>query len=82
MTWFATFQCLNCQHFWREPAPEDTWEMACKVATVAVCPLCGAQMREGEVELLSHRDLKIAVLVSAPYTCKISCCSTKDPERR
>lgn len=67
MTWFATFQCLNCEHFWREPAPADAWEMASKVAAAAACPLCGAQMREGQVELLSHGEEKIAALLSAPY---------------
>jgi hypothetical protein len=41
--------------------------MACNVAAVAACPLCGAKMREGEVELLSHRDLNIAVVGSAPH---------------
>jgi hypothetical protein len=64
---FATFQCLDCQHTWREPAPADTWEMAIKVAAVAVCPLCGAQMREGGVELLSHSQVKLAVLSSTPH---------------
>ena len=67
MTMFATFQCLECEHFWREPAPGDTWEMAIKVAAVAVCPLCGAQMREGNVELLSHSEGNFAVLGSTPH---------------
>jgi len=67
LTWFAAFQCLKCEHSWREPAPADAWEMACNVAAVAACPLCGAKMREGEVELLSHRDLNIAVVGSAPH---------------
>jgi len=86
LTWFATFQCLNCQHFWREPASADPWEMACKVAAVAVCPLCGAQMREGRVELLSHGEEKIAVLLSAPYLSKSPSKNfrkfIKDPEKR
>jgi len=64
LTWFAAFQCLNCQHSWREPAPADAWEMACEVAAKAVCPLCGAKMREGQVELLSHSSVKLAVLAS------------------
>ena len=67
MTWFAAFQCLNCEHIWREPAPAEAWGMARKVAAEAVCPLCGAQMREGRVELLSHDDLNVAVLGSTPH---------------
>jgi hypothetical protein len=67
LTWFASFQCLKCEHSWREPAPADAWEMACKVAAAAACPLCGAQMREGQVELLSHGESNIAVLVSTPH---------------
>lgn len=67
MTWFAAFKCLKCEHSWREQAPVDAWEMACKVAAAAVCPLCGAQMREGQVELLSHDDLNIAILRATPY---------------
>lgn len=67
MTTFAAFQCLECEHFWREPAPPDSWEMAIKVAAVAVCPLCGAQMREGGVELLTHGEGHLAVLGSAPH---------------
>ncbi|MCX5887879.1 MAG: hypothetical protein NTY36_00320 [Deltaproteobacteria bacterium] len=71
MTWYAAFQCLNCEHSWREPAPADAWEMVCKVAVSATCPLCGDRMDEGQVELLSHSETKIAVLCSAPYifTC-------------
>jgi len=86
LNWFATFQCLNCQHFWREPAPADTWEMACQVANAAVCPLCGAQMREGQVELLSHGEEKIAVILSVPYLSKSSSKNlpkfNKDPQRK
>lgn len=65
--WFAAFQCLKCGHSWREQAPADAWEMACSVAASAVCPMCGVTMREGEVVLLSHRDLNFAVLNSTPY---------------
>ncbi|MCK9375593.1 MAG: hypothetical protein M0P73_05525 [Syntrophobacterales bacterium] len=61
MTWYAAFQCLNCEHSWREPAPADAWEMVRKVAAPASCPLCGARMDEGQVELLSHQETKIAV---------------------
>ena len=67
MTMCATFQCLECEHFWREPAPEDIWDMAIKVASVAVCPLCGAQMREGNVELLSHQEANFAVFGATPH---------------
>jgi len=67
LTWFATFQCLNCEHSWREPAPADIWEMVRKVASPAICPLCGAKMREGQVELLSHRDSDIGLLCATPY---------------
>ena len=67
MTWYAAFQCLNCEHSWREPAPADAWEMVRNVAAPAACPLCGARMQEGQVELLSHHETKIAVLCSAPY---------------
>jgi hypothetical protein len=65
--WFATFQCLNCEHSWREPAPADAWEMVCKVAATTTCPLCGAKMRESQVELLSHSDSHIGLLCAAPY---------------
>ena len=61
MTWYSAFQCLNCEHSWREPAPADAWEMVRKVAAPASCPLCGARMDEGQVELLSHQETKIAV---------------------
>jgi hypothetical protein len=64
---FAAFQCLDCEHTWREPAPEDAWEMAIKVAAKSVCPLCGAQMQEGRVELLSHSKVNLAVLSSTPH---------------
>ena len=67
MTWYAAFLCLNCEHSWRETAPADAWEMVCKVAAPAACPLCGARMQEGQVELLSHDETKIAVPCSAPY---------------
>jgi hypothetical protein len=67
LTWFAAFRCLECEHFWREPSPEDAWEMATQVAAAAVCPLCGAQMREGRVELLSHVELNPALLDSISY---------------
>lgn len=67
MTWFAAFQCLQCEHSWREPAPADAWVMVCKVAASAVCPLCGATMQAGGVELLSHRDSNLAVLGAVPH---------------
>ena len=67
MTWFANFQCLNCEHSWWEPAPADAWEMVTKVAATTTCPLCGATMRAGGVELLSYRDANIALLCAAPY---------------
>jgi len=67
LTWFAAFNCLKCEHSWREQAPADAWEMAIKVAAVAVCPLCGAKMRESEVELLSHCEVKIALFASTSY---------------
>ncbi|MFZ5451206.1 MAG: hypothetical protein ACOZF2_04970 [Thermodesulfobacteriota bacterium] len=67
MTMFATFQCLECEHFWREPAPGNSWEVAITVAAVAVCPLCGARMREGNVEWLSHKEGNFAVLGSTPH---------------
>ncbi|MEW6660077.1 MAG: hypothetical protein AB1424_15575 [Thermodesulfobacteriota bacterium] len=67
MTPFAAFQCLECEHTWREPAPADAWEMVCKVAARAVCPLCGARMQEGGVELLSHNTANIAVLASTSH---------------
>jgi hypothetical protein len=41
--------------------------MAIKVAAVAVCPLCGAQMCEGNVELLSHKEGTVAVMGSTPH---------------
>lgn len=41
--------------------------MATQVAAAAVCPLCGAQMREGRVELLSHVELNPALLDSISY---------------
>lgn len=72
MMWFAAFQCLKCEHLWREPSPADAWEMACTVAAVAVCPLCGAPMREGGVELLSHNEVNIAVLGSIPHAFTFS----------
>jgi hypothetical protein len=60
--------------------------MASKVASAAVCPLCGAKMREAEVELLSHAEEKIAILGSASYMPKLSAknfsSSTKDPQRK
>jgi hypothetical protein len=68
MTWYAGFQCLNCEHSWQEPAPADAWEMVRKVAGPASCPLCGAKMRDGQVELLSHRETKFAILCSTSYT--------------
>jgi hypothetical protein len=71
LTWFAAFQCLNCEHSWKEPAPADAWEMASQVAAAAVCPLCGATMREGRVELLSHRDLDVAVVCQANHNFSI-----------
>jgi hypothetical protein len=37
------------------------------VVAPAACPLCGATMRAGGVELLSHRDSNIALLCAAPY---------------
>ena len=67
MTWFAAFQCLNCEHSWREPAPADAWAMVCTVAAAAICPLCGAKMREGQVELLSHHEQNLEIICSAPY---------------
>jgi hypothetical protein len=67
MTWYAGFQCLNCGHSWREVAPEDAWEMVRKVAGSCACPLCGAKMRDGQVELLSHQEYKIAILRSSAY---------------
>jgi hypothetical protein len=68
MTWHAVLQCLNCRHSWREPAPEDVWEMACKVAAPASCPLCGARMRDGLVELLQHRSVKIALMRAVSHS--------------
>lgn len=67
MTWYAAFQCFDCQHVWREPAPEDVWEMVCKVAAQASCPMCGARMRDGLVELLRHSEEKIALLCSVSH---------------
>jgi len=67
MTWYAAFRCLNCGHSWREPAPADAWEMVVNVAAPLKCPLCGAEMRGGELELLSHREGEVAVLGSFPY---------------
>jgi hypothetical protein len=67
VTWYAAFLCLNCEHSWRETAPADAWEMVCKVAAPAACPLCGARTQEGQVELLSHHETKIAVLCTTPY---------------
>jgi len=72
MTWYAAFQCLNCQHSWLEPAPADAWEMVLAVATQASCPRCGARMDEARVELLSHGEKKLAVLDSAPATSTLS----------
>lgn len=67
MTWFAAFQCLHCEHSWREPAPADAWAMVVRVATSALCPLCGATMRGGEVELLNHQESNLAIFGSVPY---------------
>jgi hypothetical protein len=67
MTWYAAFRCLNCEHSWREPAPADAWEMVVQVAAPLKCPLCGAKMGAGAIELLSHREEEIAVLVSLPH---------------
>lgn len=67
MTWYAAFRCLHCEHSWREPAPADAWEMAVNVAAPLKCPLCGAEMRAGGIELLSHRDGEVAVLASIPH---------------
>jgi hypothetical protein len=41
--------------------------MVLKVAASAVCPLCGAKMREGQVELLSHHEQNLEITCSAPY---------------
>jgi len=67
LTWFAAFRCLDCEHFWREPSPEDAWEMAREVAAAAVCPLCGAKMRDGRVELLSHAESNLAVISATTH---------------
>jgi hypothetical protein len=67
MTWYAAFRCLNCEHAWREPAPADAWEMVRCVAGPAACPLCGAKMQDGQMELLSHSETKIALLRSTAY---------------
>lgn len=67
MTWYAAFRCLHCGHSWREPAPADVWEMVVNVAAPLKCPLCGAEMRGGELELLSHREGEVAVLGSFPH---------------
>jgi len=71
MTWHAVFRCLNCQHSWRELAPEDAWEMVCKVATLASCPMCGARMRDGAVELLQHREAKIALMRAVSHSFEL-----------
>ena len=72
MDWVAGFQCLVCAHRWQEPAPDDAWEMVARVANPASCPLCGARMSEGEVELLSHRqsDSRPWSAVSADLRCR------------
>jgi hypothetical protein len=67
MTWYAHFQCLNCQHSWREPAPEDAWEMVRKVAGPAACPLCAARMQDGLVELLQHQETKMSLSRSVSH---------------
>jgi hypothetical protein len=41
--------------------------MVLKVAASAVCPLCGAKMREGQVELLSHHEQNLEIICSTPY---------------
>jgi len=64
VTWVAGFHCLACHHRWQEPAPDDAWEMVVRVAGPASCPLCGAKMRDGEVELLSHRQSRAKPSVS------------------
>jgi hypothetical protein len=73
VTWYAAFRCLNCQHSWREPAPPDAWEMVLNVAAPLKCPLCGAEMRAGSIELLSHREGEVAVLASLPYAFNFLC---------
>jgi hypothetical protein len=73
MTWYAAFRCLNCEHSWREPAPADVWEMAVKVAAPLQCPLCGAKMRGGAIELLSHREGEIAILASVSHHFDFLC---------
>ena len=67
MNWYAAFRCLKCRHSWRELAPADAWEMILKVAAPIQCPLCGAKMGDGEIELLSHREGEVAVLASLPH---------------
>ena len=71
MTWLAAFQCLECDHFWLEPAPADPWEVVAKVAAPAACPRCGAEMRNGQIELVSHCESKIAVMCYSPYTLSL-----------
>jgi hypothetical protein len=41
--------------------------MVLKVAAPIQCPLCGAKMGDGEIELLSHREGEVAVLASLPH---------------
>lgn len=73
MTWYAKFRCLNCEHSWREPAPADAWEMVLNVAATLKCPLCGAEMRRGGLELLSHCEGELAVLASLTHTFDFRC---------
>jgi len=73
VTWYAAFRCLNCEHSWREPAPADAWEMVLTVAGPLKCPLCGAEMRGGAIELLSHREGELAIMVSIPYAFDSPC---------
>jgi len=67
MDWVSKFRCLNCGHSWFEAAPDDVWEMARQVASLAACPLCGAKMQFGQVELLSHQEGHLEAFGTCQY---------------
>jgi rubredoxin len=67
MDWVSKFRCLSCGHAWFEEAPDDIWEMVRRVASLAACPLCGAKMEFGQVELLSYRERHLEVFGTCQY---------------
>ncbi len=67
MNWVSGFRCLNCGHSWLEMAPDDIWEMVREVASPAACPLCGARMQHGQVELISYQERNLEVFGSCQY---------------